>query len=402
MTIEIIINWVAKICSIAMATYGVYYLLIALNSFRKKKPYPEAKKIHKFAIFIAARNEENVIGQLIDSLKEQNYPKDKYDIVVMPNNCTDNTKEVALKHGADIFEPVHPIKNKGQVLHQTFKEYLENHDHDAYLVFDADNIVDPNYLKEMNKALDAGYQAAIGFRDSKNPTSSYMSGSYTIYYLIISTFYNRARSNIGMNAMITGTGFMTSRENMLKIGGWNTQSITEDIEFTTQNSVTGTHIEFVPNAITYDEQPESFMQSWHQRLRWSKGSIQNFKLMKSELFKASFNGKGKNSLDMLIMLIAAHMQIFGFFAGAVGLVAAFLLDISVIKYIISITVGGALLQALVSILVLAMNKKPILKMWKGILHFWWFTLTWLPIQVVALYKEDIEWKEIKHKAVTES
>lgn len=401
MTLIKAVNLLATICGGAMLTYGIYYALIALNFIKKKTKYPEAKKLYKFAVLIAARNEENVIGEIIDSLKGQNYPKELYDIIVMPNNCTDKTKEKAIEHGAMIIEPTKTVTNKGDVLHQTFDILLKDYDHDAYIIFDADNIVDENYISEMNKALNAGNQAAIGYRDSKNPTSSYLSGAYTLYYMTVTTFFNRARSNIGMNSMITGTGFMTSRSNMVKLGGWNTSTLTEDIEFTLQNCVAGTHIEYVPDAITYDDIPDDFSVSWNQRLRWAKGSMQNTRLMAKPLMKSVVNGKGKNSLDMFIMLLAAYMQIFGFFASVVGILAVFLLDAGIIKYLMRICLTGFLAQTFISIVLLLYYKKPILKMWKGIIYYPVFTVTWLPIIVVAIYKDNVEWKEIKHKAIAE-
>ena len=83
--------------------YGIYFVITGLFAFKNT----ESKiKNHvaktKFAILIAARNEENVIGDLIKSLKDQNYPTNLYDVYTLINNCTDNTLEVAKKSGSKI------------------------------------------------------------------------------------------------------------------------------------------------------------------------------------------------------------------------------------------------------------------------------------------------------------
>lgn len=389
---------IAIILASIMTLYSLYYVYVAINFFNEKKVYPDTDKYNKFAILVAARNEEKVIGNLVESLLGQDYPKDRFDVIVMPNNCKDDTKGAAERAGALTFEPPLPVKSKGEVLHQTFDYLLKEKDYDAFIIFDADNLADKNFVKEMNKALEAGYGAATGLRDSKNPYKTYMSSSYTLFYLIFDVFYNGARSALGMNCLITGTGFMISREILEAMGGWNTYTITEDVELTLQLSCMGQAIAYVPRAITYDEQPEDNKQAWNQRLRWSIGSQQNFKLMGRKLLDAHKHNKGKNVLDMYIMLLATYMQIYGFLVGIFGLVVLFFTNFNAFLFWAIFSVAGLLLvQALISVLCLRFLKKPIRPMLKGILTIWWFTLSWIPIHIIALFNDDIEWEEIEHK-----
>lgn len=390
---------IAIILATIMTLYGLYYAYIALHFFKARKGFPSSKNFNKFAILVAARNEEAVIKDLVHSLVNQNYPKDKFDVIVMPNNCTDHTKEAAQEAGALTFEPPLPVRSKGEVLHQTLDHLMKSKYYDAYIVFDADNIADKNFVLEMNKAFEAGYDAAIGFRDSKNPHSTYMSSAYSIFYLVISTFYNKARFALGMNPLITGTGFMISNKKLEELGGWNTYTITEDVELTLQLSLRGDKIAYVSKAITYDEQPEDNKQAWHQRLRWSIGSQQNFKLMGRRLLESFKNSTGKNTLDMYIMLLATYMQIFGLIAGIIGFVALFFTNIKLfIFWLLVSTIGLAILQAILSFVCLKVCNKPIKPNLKGILTMWFFTLSWMPLHIIALFKDDIEWKEIEHKS----
>ena len=135
--------------------YGFYFLLTGVFVFFKssKLKLKEGKKENYFSILIAARNEEKVIGNLLDSLNNLNYPKDKYEVVVIPNNCTDNTEKVSKEHGAKVLKCTVPTKSKGDVLKFTFEKMANRKEIDAYIVFDADNVVHPEFLTEMDKAL---------------------------------------------------------------------------------------------------------------------------------------------------------------------------------------------------------------------------------------------------------
>ena len=186
-------NILISVISIFFTLYGLYYGVTGICAFFKRKEEKEIKrKINKFSIIIAARNEENVIGNLIDSLKSQNYPKDKFNINVIVNNSTDNTYEVSKKHGANTIMCEVPVKSKGEVLHYIFNKFKDKDD-DAYVIFDADNIVHPDFLKEMNRSLNMGYKVAQGFRDSKNYQDNWLSGSYALFYYIQNFFFNLSK-----------------------------------------------------------------------------------------------------------------------------------------------------------------------------------------------------------------
>ena len=197
-----------------------------------KKPRKKHDPKNKFAIVIAARNEDMVIGNLIESLKIQNYPKNLYDIIVIPNNCTDKTEEVSCKCGAQIFKCKGIIKSKGDALNEFFYDALHSeNDYDAFCIFDADNVVHNEFLSEMNNAICNGAKVAQGYRDSKNPKDSIISSCYSIYYYMVDRFHNHARSIVGLSAIVNGSGFMVKKEIIEMHNGWHTKSMTEDIEF---------------------------------------------------------------------------------------------------------------------------------------------------------------------------
>ena len=162
-------------------TYQLYYVFVVLT--RKPKQLV-AKKNHKFAAVISARNESAVIGQLIHSIKVQNYPSELIDVFVIADNCTDNTAEVAREAGAIVFPRFNTEQvGKGYALDYGFnviRSQYADRGYEAYFVFDADNVLDVNYFREMNKTFDNGAVASTSYRNSKNYDSNWISAGYAV------------------------------------------------------------------------------------------------------------------------------------------------------------------------------------------------------------------------------
>ena len=122
--------------------YSLYFVITGLFILKKNKTkIKNSKELTKFAVLIPARNEENVIKDLITSLKSQTYKSDLYDIYALKNNCTDNTRNIVEKEKVNIIDVKKKTKTKGEVLKYAFNE-LKDTNYDAYLIFDADNVVD--------------------------------------------------------------------------------------------------------------------------------------------------------------------------------------------------------------------------------------------------------------------
>ena len=263
-TFQQVLIWVINI-------FWVYQFIISVTSLIKFKEKPLLiDKKHRFIIALPANTEETVIGNLIKSLKMQDYDKDLFDIYVIADNCTDNTAKIARENGAIVYERFDETKKtKGYALNWFLsKMKVKKDDYDALLVFDADNIVDKNFLNVMNKKLCQGEVLVQGYRDIKNPTDTWVSGGYAIFYWTMNRLYHLARYNMGLSPLINGTAFMVKWD-MLIDEGWNTKTLTEDIEFALINISKGVKLGWAKDAIVYDEQPLTFKQSWKQRERWS-------------------------------------------------------------------------------------------------------------------------------------
>ncbi|MCM3654227.1 glycosyltransferase family 2 protein [Metabacillus litoralis] len=399
-----------------MYSYQFVYMFVA---FKAKKDFkPEKQKVHqkKYAVIIAARNEELVIGHLIKSIKNQKYPKELIDIFVIADNCTDNTARVAKKAGAIVRERFNTDQvGKGYALDFMIKiiekEYSSSK-YEGYFVFDADNLLDENYIAEMNKTFNQGYRVITSYRNSKNYDQNWISAGYALWFLHEAEYLNLPRMVLNSSCAISGTGFLVHAELIKDNGGWIHHLLTEDIEFSVAQIIKGEKIGYCKSAMFYDEQPVTFTQSWYQRLRWAKGFYQVFAKYGRDLVGSIFREKHNrfSCYDMTMTIMPAmlvsslSMIVNGFFYLA-GFFELFggkeLIHVTTIAMLKSIGWYYGLLFILGFITTITEWRNIHCSGWKKIAYtftFPFFMFTYIPISVVALFKH-VEWKPIAHTVV---
>ncbi|MEA5027148.1 MAG: glycosyltransferase family 2 protein [Erysipelotrichaceae bacterium] len=385
------------IISVILTGYSLYYVVFIGFALKKSQGFVKHAPRTRFAIVTAARNEETVIAHLIDSLHKLNYPTDLYDIYVIPNNCTDHTKEKALEAGANVIELQYPVNCKGEVLRHTFNQLMSvEYNYDAFVVFDADNVAEPNFLAEMNNAYCDGAGIAQGYREAKNPYDTWITGSYNVYFTVLNRFINHAKFNAGLSAYISGTGFMISTDVLRKSGGWRTVTLSEDTEFTLNCMINNERVAWVPTAVTFDEQPLTFQQSYVQRTRWSSGAMQLLSLYFKKLTARLSVSNFLQNFDGIMSLLATQIQ-------ALSVVQIVLVFFSAILSP-KITLIDAAIPVLISyfssvaiaFLVLKLDHKWNKHCLTGVLTFWFFIMSWTPINIRSLFKKTTQWYEIKH------
>ena len=383
--------------------FYIYQLIISLFSFVKIKDKPYiTNKNHKFLIILPAHNEEAVIGNLISSLQKLDYPKELYDIQVIADNCTDKTEEIAKNLGAKVYvrktdDP--KKKTKGYALQEFLGKLLKEKNMPYDAVFDADNIVDKNFLKAMNKHLCQGEEVVQGYRDIKNPTDSWVSAGYAIFYWMMNRFYHLARYNAGLSSLMNGTGFMVKFD-VIKDTGWDTNTLTEDIEFSLKTIISGKKVGWATDAICYDEEPVKFKPSWSQRSRWTVGHIQCLVEYTKPLAQATNDNKTLYNLDGLLYMLGSIPMF---------IITIMLLVINSIEYlnkgmttqvftinILRYVIPTFLLPIFTAIVVMIIDKRPIKKMWKGLVMYPLFLGSWLLINLKCLFKKDTTWEKIEH------
>ena len=393
-----VLNYIIMVLFFLCYAYQFFYIPTAL--LKKQKPLPEGT-LHRFAVLIAARNEAAVIGKLIDSLKRQTYPERLIDIYVVADNCTDQTAAVADAHGAIVLRRNDCNRvGKGYALHDLLRHMEKAYD--AYLVFDADNVVAPDYVREINKTFSAGYDIVTSYRNSKNYGDNWISAGYGLWFLREAQYLNRPRALLGASCGVSGTGFLFSRRILEQCGGWNFFLLTEDIEFTACNIVSGEKIGYCPTAVFYDEQPTGFRQSIRQRTRWVQGYLQVLRRYGGRLVRGCFRGSF-SCFDMLMNIAPA--AILTWVSIFINLVSA------VFRYVnggdmmtVAVSIAQSLLNLCLTVFFLGLITT--ISEWKqihcstgrkllSVLTFPLFMLTYLPVTVAALLCKP-GWKPISH------
>ena len=328
--------------------YQIFYVFVTLT---KKPPQLTAKKNHRYAVIVAARNENAVIGDLIHSIRVQNYPQELIDIFVVADNCTDNTAAVAQEAGAIVF---------------------------------------PRFNKEH---IGKGYALDYGFS-----------------FMREAKYLSQARLTLGTSCAVSGTGFFISAKIIDEMGGWKYHMLTEDIEFSTASIVRGRRISYTPTAMLYDEQPLTFRDSWNQRFRWAKGFYQVFFGYGGKLVKGIFtNPKGSRfaCYDMLMticpaMLLTIITIAFNAIIAVLGVTGVMSTGVMITSSLSSIffclfnfTLFMFMFGALTTFTEWDNIHAPARKKIFYMFTFPLFMITYIPIALVALVKKA-SWKPIQH------
>ena len=357
-------------------------------------------KNHKFMAIIPAHNEEAVIGNLISSLKNQDYSKEFYDIYVVADNCDDNTAMIAEDLGAIVYKRFDDSeKTKGAALRWFLNQKIEEDaDYDAFCVFDADNVVDKGFFTAMNKKLNQGETVVQGYRDIKNPTDSWIAGGYAIFYWMMNRFYHLARYNVGLSPLLNGTGFMVKFD-LIKKSGWNTKTLTEDIEFSLINISKGNRLGWATDAIVYDEEPVEFGPSWTQRSRWTVGHLQCMKLYIKDLTAGIKNHKRMMNFDGWLYMMGIPMMVITFMLLLInsiiykaGAMTGAELAFQYVKYL----VATFILPIITGWFALIVDKRPVRPMIKSLLCYPLFLGSWILINIKCIFKQDTSWEKIQH------
>ena len=259
------------------------------------------QKTNSFALIIAAHNEETVIADLVKSLKGLSYPSDKYGIFVIADNCTDKTAEIARESGATVWERTDTQnRGKGFAMEYAFQKLFEMKDgYEYFCVFDADNLVKPDFLTHINAKLNEGYRAVQGYLDSKNPTDNWLTFSYSLWYWLNNRLSQLARGNLDLGCRLGGTGFAVEAD-LIKKFGWGATCLAEDTEFTLKLALSDILVGWAHKAVVYDEKPTQLGTSINQRKRWMQGLSDVATNYVKPLFKKAVGEKSKTAFHMLM------------------------------------------------------------------------------------------------------
>ena len=410
--------WIGIIIT-ALYAYKAVFFAVGLFQYRKFAP---TEKRYRYGICVAARNEERVIKNFLESVAKQDYPLNQITVFISAHNCTDKTAQVArafCENGLQVVVYEHNApqeRTKGFALKNLFEKIAQDYGveyFDGYFVFDADNVLSKNYVKKMNEAFASGNKIVTSFRASKNGNQNWISFGYAMHWMRTCLTENRAKGVLKQACRIQGTGFLFANE--LVKDGWKYTTLTEDRSFCTDAVVQNYKISYCDEAIFYDEQPYKLKIALRQRLRWAKGHLQSTVENCPKLFRNLFR-KNKNftitydcfflnfprsveggvrklvkmTLELILAIYAT--QVLGWWQ---GLALAFLSDC------IGDLVGDLFIQ--IAVLLVYGKRIPKEQFMKRIFHMCMFPLfdvvgKWA--SYIALFKK-VEWKAIPHDRVVD-
>lgn len=381
-----------------------YYNIISIFGLKGEKEEEDCLPEKNFAIVIAAHNEEKVVGQIIDNLKELDYPKELYDVFVICDNCSDNTAKIVKEKEVVALERVNrKKKGKGYAL-KWFFDLLFKMDkkYDAVVVFDADNLVTKNFLLKMNNNLIDGNEVIQGYLDSKNPDDSWVTLSNALAYWITNRVFQLARKRLKLNAALGGTGFCMST-NVLRKFGWNAMSLTEDLEFTMICTLNNIPVVWEHHARIYDEKPLTMKASFRQRVRWLQGHWDCCFRYSGKLLKQAFTKGSFPCFDAFIYLIQPSKMILDAFSFTMLLLRLIFHNIPIIKLVLPgwFWFIALFFRYIIPIIALVSERIPIKRMF-AIFIYPLYGITWVPISVLGLIKKDEKvWNHTKHDRILE-
>ncbi len=272
---SVICIWSLLFINITLIVAGyIYYVKCENMKIGDLEKYP------MISVMVPAHNEAVVISRTVESLLRFNYPPDKYEIIVINDNSTDNSAE--LLDGIQKKNPGRNLKvistdaktggkGKSNALNIGYKyctgEYIA--------IYDADNTPDRDALRYLADVIvnDDSLGAVIGKFRTRNKEVNLLTRFINIETLAFQWMAQAGRWQLFKLCTIPGTNFIIRRSILDEIGGWDIHALAEDTEISFRIYRMGYHIQLIPQAVTWEQEPQTLKVWFRQRTRWVKGNI---------------------------------------------------------------------------------------------------------------------------------
>lgn len=292
---------VFRIISLAFIFTGLVMLLITSVLSRKNNNKPSKRNSgHDFCFLVPARYEAKVIEGLLISIKKQTIKVNMKDVYVIVESKDDPTVNICKKYNATVVMRKHlELQRKGYALDEAVKFIINKNIHyDAYFIFDADNVLDKNYLKNMIPIFDMGYDLASGYRNCKNGNESVIAACSALTFSLVNTVFNDKKNKETKNITFSGTGFYIRGELIEKWKGYPFHSLTEDYELSSYATLNNLTTYYNTKSVFYDEQPLRFKDTINQRVRWIRGYFDVRKMYTKKMFESLDKNDSNNGSKM--------------------------------------------------------------------------------------------------------
>ena len=298
-------------CALALGTVAGYLLLITAAAFRLRKKVDLSAAPLRIAMVMPANNEELQIAACVRRALEADYPRDRFAVFVIADNCGDRTASEAKAAGATAFERNEPkLRGKGPAIDWFLREHADAlQGFDGVALVDADTQVDPAFLREISASLAHPSVSVVqGYHGVSNPEVNWRTALTYAGFALINGLRPAGRSCLGGTSDLKGNGMAFETALLLRYG-WPAHSIVEDIEFSTRLLLDGILVYFNPDAIVNSEMPVTQSQAEPQRRRWESGRLQLGKKYLPTLFHAFVKTPRWRFLDAILEWIVPPLSL---------------------------------------------------------------------------------------------
>ncbi|WP_317312018.1 glycosyltransferase [Clostridium thermobutyricum] len=283
---SLVVIWVIIFINVVLVVAGyIYYEKVQKVELKEELEY------YPFvSVMVPAHNEAVVIEKTVKSLLNLSYPKDRYEIIVINDNSSDNSAEI-LKSIQDNNKNRNLIVintdsvNGGKGKSNSLNIGFEKSKGELLAIYDADNTPEKNALKYLVQTIleDDKLGAVIGKFRCRNKNVNLLTKFINIETLTFQWMAQAGRWQLFNLCTIPGTNFVIRRSIIEGMGGWDTKAVTEDTEISFRMYRMGYKIKFMPKAITWEQEPQTLNVWIRQRTRWAKGNtyvvVKNFKYL---------------------------------------------------------------------------------------------------------------------------
>lgn len=394
-----IYNSIGSIFIISAFILLIYSYLVMPRCYLKPKKYNNKKR---YCILIPARYESKVINNLLLSITKQTTKINPKDIYIIVESIKDKTVDIAKQYNMNIILRENlSLKRKGYALNDAVTYILKKQIHyDAYFIFDADNILDKDFIKNMEKSINEGYDIGIGYRNTKN-SNTLVSASSALTFSMINTMLNERKNKYHNNLTISGTGYYIKGS---IVEDWNSfpfHSLTEDYELTLYAILNNLTTTYNKKAIFYDEQPDNFNVSLKQRTRWVKGYFEARKKYINKISKSEIKNDPNFASKVNAFLgVTPYIYII---IGLLIILYNILITKGITSFLCYLTIFLLLIYLVLSIFTTIMLKKEknslnISKSMKIKVIFYnpIFMFSYIICLLRTIFIKDIKWDKIDH------
>jgi 1,2-diacylglycerol 3-beta-glucosyltransferase len=284
-----------------------YLLLLTLISISTKPRKLKSQTLF-FDIIVPAHNESAVIQRTVTSLQAIDWPKDRYRILVIADNCTDDTAKIATNAGANVIERFNDQqRGKGYALNHAFQHSRNDGRAIAVVVVDADTEVSENFLTAIATRVESGAEAVQVHYGVLNPMTSWRTRLITIAKGSFHILRSRARERLHLSCGIRGNGWCVTHK-LLERVPFNAFSVTEDIEYGINLGLAGVRVHYADEAHADGEMVSNEQIASKQRQRWEGGRFQLIRTKTLPLLKMAFTKPSLVCLDLGVDLLVLPLS----------------------------------------------------------------------------------------------